>query len=45
MSTNTRKIDWKVLVREYANPKAKEVEYRFSNGKKYYRRKNKGIYA
>ena len=44
-TTNTKKIDWKALVKPYIEPLEKEVEYKMSNGKKFYRRKNKGVYA
>ena len=44
-TTNVKQVDWKALVKPYIEPVEKEVEYKFSNGKKFYRRKKKGIYA
>ena len=44
-TTKTKKVDWKALIKPYVEPVEKETEYQFSNGRKFKRRKNKGIYA
>ncbi len=46
MSNTTKDVDWSALVKRQNDYKKKEVpEYRFSNGRKFERKENRGVYA